>query len=377
MQVIGAFVVLIAVLNSSLISVDATKSFKRVCYVAFWDENFTPSSINASLCSHIIYAFAFIDSNNNLTGCSGDDTCQQTLNLRKDHPNLKVLLSVPGGSAGMQQASPMLQTSTTRSYFIKSCISFLRSYRFDGIDIDFEFPGEISTGSQPGDKQLFSTFLQEFRAAIKVESKSSGKPALLLTAAVSSLLYDIEQAYEIPNITQSVDWLNVMNYEYHGSWYTFTGLNTPLYARTGDDDMTLNINWTSHYYRSWGVPKEKLVIGLAFYGNCFLLTDPSQTGVGAPNSGVCNDQNYYQICGLLNNGATRVYSKQQQAPYLYINNQWMGYDDTESLKAKVKYITSHNFGGWMVWMIALDDYTGQMGCNKGPYPLLNAINKDL
>lgn len=374
-------IVFTAVLNS-IIYADA---FQRVCYVSFWGGAFIPSSINPSLCSHINYAFAFIDSNNNLTGCTSDKTsCQQTVQLKVQHPNLKVLMSVGGGSAGMKQASSMLQTSTNRSYFINSSIIFLRSYGFDGIDLDFEFPGDVNAGSPLGDKQLFTVFLQEFRVAIDTESTSTGNLKLLLTAAVAAGKYFIDNAYEIANISQYVDWFNLETYDYHGTWESMTGLNAPLYARQGEtpDQMTYNLNWTVNYWMSNGAPSNKLVVGLAFYGHCFTLTNVNQTGIGSPSllNSACQppavpNPFYYQICGLLNEGATRVYSTEQQAPYLYLNNQWIGYDDIESLKAKVNYTVSNNLGGWMVWEINEDDFTGQLGCGQGPYPLLNAINQ--
>jgi chitinase len=67
---------------------------------------------------------------------------------------------------------------------------------------------------------------------------------------------------------------------------------------------------------------------------------------------------YYEICTLLQNGWTRVYNTEQQVPYVYNGNQWIGYDDTQSLTQKANYIVSKGLGGGMFWALDLDDFAG-------------------
>jgi len=81
----------------------------------------------------------------------------QVNKLKSNNPGLKTLLSVGGYSAG-QSWSSMLSTASNRQQFITSSITYLRSRNFDGLDLDFEYPG---TGvSPPGDKQLYTALVQ-------------------------------------------------------------------------------------------------------------------------------------------------------------------------------------------------------------------------
>lgn len=71
----------------------------------------------------------------------------------------------------------------------------------------------------------------------------------------------------------------------------------------------------------------------------------------------------------------RQWDRLAQVPYTYSGNQWIGYDDVESVALKVKYAVHEQIGGIMVWSIETDDFRGV--CQQGKYPLLNTINKVL
>jgi GH18 family chitinase len=96
---------------------------------------------------------------------------------------------------------------------------------------------------------------------------------LLLSAAVCAEQYTILKAYEIENIVSQLDFISIMSYDYHGSWDKKAGHNSPLFESQHDspDDKRLTVDWTVRLYLTLGVPAEKLIVGIPYYGRSFTL----------------------------------------------------------------------------------------------------------
>ncbi|XP_055366053.1 acidic mammalian chitinase-like [Betta splendens] len=341
---------------------------------------FTISDIDPKLCTHIIYTSADISSTNELVPFNASDLIDyKSLNrLKTRNPQLKTLLSVGGVTFNIQKFSKMASTPTTRSTFIQSAVLQLRTFGFDGINVDWRFPG-------PGDKQAFTMLCEELLGAFEDEGIQTYRQRLILTASVSAEKAVISASYEVPQIATSLDYLLVLTFDFHGPWENVTGHHSPLYQGSQDtgNNIYLNTDYAMRFWQDQGAPAQKLIMGLAAYGRAFTLAS-SATGVGAPANGPGEEgcytgENgfwaYYETCLYIQRGQIEWIAK-QEVFFSVTEDQWVGFDTQSSLAIKVSYIKANNFGGAFVWSLDLDDFRGEF-CNQGINPFIRFLSSEL
>lgn len=323
-----------------------------------------PESLNTTLCTHINYAFAKLDINGTLTHQSPFVDLKQrmyarTLSLKKTNTDLKVLISV--GDTNATTFSAVAADPKTRQRFVNSSVNFLKTHSFDGLDVDWELP-------YSKDADNFITLLKELKEAFKERN-------WLLTVAVYPNPSD---GYKVTEIIKYVDMINLMCYNYYGPWSAYTGHNAALFSSPVESAYEKRHLNTATSLQNWinaGATRDKINVGIPFYGRTFTLLNADDHVFHSPITGGGHPltPSYKQICTNFIN-YTQVWSDEQQISYKYYKDQWLSYDEERSVAAKAKYIKSQGVAGAMVWQIGLDDINGDCGPKQG---LLKTVHRYL
>jgi len=387
----AALLILAAFVNSI-----STKEYIRGCYYTNWSQyrrgvwKFSPENIEPGLCTHIFYAFAEMGDDFKIKSVERNDEdvngvrglYSRVNSIKNKQSDLKTLLSF-GGYLFSQSNGPlmrqMLDNVDNRRIFVKSALDFVRLHKFDGFDFNWYPDGET--------KESFAKLVKEFRESIESEVASSGNQSrLLLTAAVPPFVDQIEAGYDGKSLAHSLDWMNVMAFDYHGGWENQTGFNTPMFDRDGDG-VSINSTFT-HLVEKQRVPKNKLVMGYATYGRGWILPSTSEpNSIPAPAIGPSPTQmftladgfaSYFEICNLIEkDNFTQGFDELQEVPFVFKDGVWIAYDNPRSYIEGLDWLIENDYAGAFVWSFDLDDFIGQCSSSNGTYPLIKTIRSKL
>ncbi len=352
---------------------ESSREYAVIGYVFPRGSLLAPGQIDAHNLTRINYAFATIEDGRLAAGSppnaqnpDAPSIDAQNLavltSLRKQNPSLTVLVSV-GGWLGSGGFSDIALSAQSRNVFVESAVEFLRRYNLDGLDVDWEYPGMPGAGNtfRPENTHNFTLLLQDLRARFDQEEKATGRKLFLTIAAAA--FSDYLAHTEMEQVERYVDTVNLMAYDYAmPSAGAVTSHNAPLFSNPAAPSQ-LSADASVRAFVSAGVPSRKILIGVPFYGYVWEqvadrnhgLFQPGKAAPGnfAPVSAIQQD--------LLGHGFVRYWDEAAGAAYLYSAQQqeFVSYEDAESLTAKCAYIKTHKLGGAMVWQY-LDDPSGAL-----------------
>lgn len=268
-----------------------------------------------------------------------------------------------------------------RSTFAQACVNLVQSYNFDGIDLDWEYPGFVDHGGTPQDMLNFTLLLQEVRAALDAYGQANNS-SMLLTAAVGASAAHMEDV-DWPAVSNSLDIINLMSYDYFGTWDPITNHNAPLYAPAqGDPEFNLASS-VDRLINTYGVNPQKITVGIPFYGRSAVTTGlpdlhVASTGV-ADNALFAVDEGTPLYYTIVQNAAqfTEHWDSQAQVPYLLGNSipTFVSFDNSESVEFKAQHIVDKGLRGAIIWEITGDYLETSPGSGQiASTPLADKIN---
>jgi GH18 family chitinase len=311
--------------------------------------------------------------------------------LRKNNPNLKLDLSI-GGWTLSEGFGWMAGDATRRKAFVDSVVRFLQEFNFDGIDIDWEYPGSagaVPSAVNPADPGNYLQLIKDLRAGMDWLGAKTGKH-YRLSSAIPATQAKLD-LINWPQVSQYLDRMYVMTYDLTGAWERNISHHTPLYVNPNANGSSTgtSASTTIEYLNSkYGVPFNKMMIGAANYGRAkrFVPGDiteytngltgntsfdagvaPGTTtfildiaGIGTWEAGVVENYDLYQNILDKNiqprNGYHLYTDKAANADYV-VNpaGSFITIETPRTAALKTAYAKSKGLAGVFFWMIEQDN----------------------
>ncbi len=308
------------------------------------------------------------------------------------HTNgVKVMASI-GGWSMCRHFPEMAADPIKRAKFIEN-VRKLMAIGFDGIDLDWEYPGPFSgmnfTGSQ-ADYGNFLTLVKEIRTEIG--------PDKLITAAFSAATNKLE-GFDWVELDKYMDYYNMMTYDFNGGWSNIAGHNSPLYPYSGAEVPQVNWDETAQWMLNKGIDNTKINMGVPFYGRGVVTADNADLNaptdkkdiviqpdgpvssagdfVNWPKDVYDATPNYFFIKQKQADGWTVHWDDEAKVPYMTKGKYFLSYDNEDSVALKAQYVNDYGLGGTIVWQVAGDQQCLGGYVMHGKLPKCNQLNPTL
>lgn len=308
----------------------------------------------------LIHGFARVTSTFSLDLSEVKGSMKSILGVRSK--GVRVLLCTGAYGAAAKVYSDAASTESGRKTLARNLVQAVVEYGYDGIDIDWEYPGYETGRKTEVDRANYTLLIEEIYNQLKAVNKD-----YLLTAAIPGGA-DGYRRYDLKSLNKYFDYIQLMTYDLQNS--SQVTHHTPLLY---DSKSTVygSVSTTVNTFKNEGISPNKLVVGIAFYGRVYTLNKAPETvdqvlgwksikesGNHIPYTDIYR----YYITQAESDPAIHVlYDSVAKAPYIYVETSKtvISYDDPQSVKDKCEYAIENNLGGVMFWEY-WEDRTGQL-----------------
>ncbi|MET9922142.1 glycoside hydrolase family 18 protein [Streptomyces sp. NPDC006435] len=279
----------------------------------------------------------------------------QLRKLKKKHPDLKVIWSFGGWtwSGGFGEAAK------NPAAFAESCYNLVEDPRwadvFDGIDIDWEYPNACGLTCDTSGPDALKGLTSALRA------KFGGNN--LVTAAITADASEGGKidAADYAGAAQSLDWYNVMTYDFFGAWDAKgpTAPHSPLTSYEGIPKKGFDSEAAITKLKAKGVPASKLLLGLGFYGRGWTGVTQSAPGGTATGPASATYEPGIEDYKVLKNSCPATGTVAGTA-YAHCGTNWWSYDTPATIASKTAWAKNQGLGGSFFWELSGDTTDGEL-----------------
>jgi chitinase len=291
------------------------------------------------------------------TGCD-DRPVQANLIGLAHQQGVKVILGLGGSYGNGENFTRIASDPSKLSAYLFSILRYARTRGYDGVDVDWEFVWSH-------ERNAFVSLLKGLH-----DSLATWNPRGLLTIAIPGWT-NAGYGYDYAAMNLYCDQINMMNYDYTGSWNTYTGYNSPLYRPmlyTYDGGV---VDEGTNDVLTQGVTRSKLGLGIPFYG--YIV--PTNHAPGEVRKGYPQQISYAQVLPLISSASSH-WDSTARVPWLgSITQDFVTFENDASVALKVNYASESGLGGVMVFEL----WRGVVPTNSPGQrqPLMAAVKREV
>ncbi|CAN7992962.1 unnamed protein product, partial [Ixodes hexagonus] len=338
---------------------------------------FSIAAIPAEMCTHVVYSHLKIDQRSGRLVFKSFEYSTDMSSLRKlyclksSKPGFKLIVAY-GHGRNRAELLRVIGSKSKREEFIKSTVLLILRFGFDGLNLHWEGPGPSIC--KPHLNRLYR-FLKASSPDLKCILVDFLTFFIMLPACQLTCPNDLDMW----RLALYVDYLHLIAYDYHSNDVKRTTSYSALFSKEGDITREDTESCTGEWVDA-GVPRDQLVIGISALGRNYKVPFNGSYGINAPtapddplgNPGFLSHTkgylNYIEICRNTKYwNWNREWDNGASTPYAYNNEEWVSYDDTDSVWLKTQWFKHHGLAGVFLWSLDNDDYNGHCGES---YPLL-------
>jgi GH18 family chitinase len=305
-----------------------------------------PKTIDFALYTHLCHAFVVADETGKLRP---SNTCPSRQLVGDAHKaGVKILISL-GGWGWDKQFAAIVSNAEAEDRYVKNVMTLVDEYDYDGIDLDWEYPD--TQEEVVGFDRLSRRFRKE------LDDLGQKKRRRLLETMAASASPSTLKWLSNKLLLDTMDWVNVMTYDYTGSWTTFAGHHSPLFASSKQPGAPISTQLSMKYLLERGMPANRLAVGLPLYGKAFAVAEPYAAMKKGAKEPAVKAGSYNNIARLIKEkGWQRRWDDETKNPWAIApdGSAVIGYDDAESLSLRTDWAMKQGFRGVFFWEIGGD-----------------------